>query len=319
MAACPMLQSMDGSFSGSVLEVKLTADIQPDSVFTFLQYLYEGFMVLTEGNVKEVEKIAGLLQVDSVTKCCSDFHKVLQQTTGTALGTTPKCCFHSDQAEFRHVRSSGLIRSAENHSAFKRGSQFENNIDVPFKRARGVTDDNCANSLPLRNQLSRQNVSFSRQGVEDSFEIMQSEKDVMKPKLIQNLGLKVSSHIRDSMSDIQVINIPDSDHEQTDFTSSRQSPFMVVNPNKHLAISGAALRKHSPKTVSQNLSSVIKKQPGRASLFTPVSTINSKMSDSQRDDQSEQIIIQPIRDNSPVTGVKEENSEDRNRAGIMSR
>ena len=323
VAACPMLQSMDGSFAGSVLEVKLTADIQPDSVHTFLQYLYEGFMVLTEDNVKEVEKIAGLLQVDSVTKCCSDFLKILQQTTGTTLGTMPKCYFHADQAEFRHVRSSGLIRSAENHSAFKRGSLFDNNdeVTVPFKRARGVTNDNCANSLPQRNQFNRQ-VLFSRQGAEDNFEIMQTDRDMLKPKIHQNLGLKVSSHVRDSMSDVQVINIPDSDHEQNALTSSRQSPFMVVNPNKHLAISGAVFRKQSPKTVSQNLSSVIKKQQGKSSLFTPVSPINSKMSDGHRgDDQSESIIIQPIReaDNSPIATIKEDNSEDRNRAGIVGR
>ena len=324
VAACPMLQSMDGSFTGSVLEVKLTADIQPDSVHTFLQYLYEGFMVLTEDNVKEVEKIAGLLQVDSVTKCCSDFLKILQQTTGTTLGTTPKCYFHADQAEFRHVRSSGLIRSAENHSAFKRGNLFDNNdeVTVPFKRARGVTNDNCANSLPQRNQFNRQNVLFSRQGAEDNFEIMQTDRDMLKPKIHQNLGLKVSSHVRDSASDVQVINIPDSDNEQNALTSSRQSPFMVVNPNKHLAISGVGFRKQSPKTVSQNLSSVIKKQQGRSSLFTPVSPINSKMADGHRgDDQSESIIIQPIReaDNSPIATVKEDNSEDRNRAVIVGR
>ena len=303
-----------------MLEVKLTTDIQPDSVFTFLQYLYEGFMVLTEDNVREVEKIAGLLQVDSITKCCSDFHKVLQQTTGTVLGTTPKCCFHADQAEFRHVRSSGLMRSAESQF-IKRGGVYENNDDVPFKRARVIANDIC-NSLPQRNNFSRQNVTMSRQSVEDSFEIIQTDKDGLKPKIHQNLGLKVASHSTESASDIHVINIPDSDIEQNSFTSSRQSPFMVVNPNKHLAISGTAVRKHSPKTITPNIPSAIKNQPARSSLFTSVSPVNIKMSECQKgSEQPEQIIIQPITegDNSPVSVAKGDETEDRNRIGTVGR
>jgi hypothetical protein len=73
---------MENASIGTELEVRLSADIKQDAVTTFLQYLYEGFMMLTEENVKHVEKVARLLQVDSVIKCCSDFFKCLEKSTG---------------------------------------------------------------------------------------------------------------------------------------------------------------------------------------------------------------------------------------------
>jgi hypothetical protein len=47
---------MDNASVGSHLEVRLAADIKQEAVNTFLQYLYEGFMMLTEENCKDVEK-----------------------------------------------------------------------------------------------------------------------------------------------------------------------------------------------------------------------------------------------------------------------
>ena len=321
VAACPMLQSMDGSSLGSTLEVKLSPDIHQDSVTTFLQYLYEGFMMLTEDNVKDIEKIAGLLQVDSVTKCCADFHKVLLQTTGKLIGAAPKCSFHTDQAEFRHVRTSELLRSMEN-GALKRGYDNDGVAHGFNKRARAVAED-IYNSCAQRNHIGRQNLVPTKQVIEDSFEVIQAEKDPLKPKIQQNLGIKVASHI-DAVSDIHVIEIPDADTDQNSYTSPRQSPFAVLNPHRLLSHPISSTRKHSPKTISQSVTPIIRSQPARSkpeiqSLFTTSNPGQSKFGDVSLDskkaaEQPDQIVIQPISDgdNSPVnSSVKGEDSNDR--------
>lgn len=110
LAACPMLQSMENASIGTELEVRLAADIKQEAVNTFLQYLYEGFMLLTEDNVKHVEKVARLLQVDSVIKCCSDFLKCLEKSTGKQHNANYKFDKY-DLLEFRHVRGTGMMKS----------------------------------------------------------------------------------------------------------------------------------------------------------------------------------------------------------------
>lgn len=128
-----MLQSMDNASMGSHLEVRLAADIKQDSINTFLQYLYEGFMMLTEENCRDVEKIARLLQVDSVIKCCADFQKCLNVATGTPVPMDSQYKYTSyDMLEFRHVRSSGLQKSVN----MKRMSNFPRPPSPGSKRQR---------------------------------------------------------------------------------------------------------------------------------------------------------------------------------------
>ncbi|CAG2247581.1 unnamed protein product [Mytilus edulis] len=112
VAACPMLQSMDNASVGSHLEVRLAADIKQEAVNSFLQYLYEGFMMLSEENCKDVEKVARLLQVDSVTKCCIDFYNCLQKKTGVPVYSNTQYKYSSaDLLEFRHVRTTDLQKT----------------------------------------------------------------------------------------------------------------------------------------------------------------------------------------------------------------
>ncbi|XP_069132874.1 uncharacterized protein [Argopecten irradians] len=137
VAACPMLQSMENASAGSHLEVRLAADIKQDSVNTFLQYLYEGFMMLTEENVRDVEKVARLLQVDSVIKCCADFYKCMNAKTGAPFpGSAYKYSFSGhDLAEFRHVRATGLQKTASER-VIKRVSDFPRPGSPGSKRPR---------------------------------------------------------------------------------------------------------------------------------------------------------------------------------------
>ncbi|XP_060086432.1 protein sister of odd and bowel-like isoform X20 [Ylistrum balloti] len=135
VAACPMLQSMENAAAGSHLEVRLAADIKQESVNTFLQYLYEGFMMLTEDNVRDVEKVARLLQVDSVIKCVADFYKCMHAKTGIAFpGTQYKYNFN-DLIEFRHVRVTDLQKTVHDGAA-KRMSDFPRPGSPGSKRPR---------------------------------------------------------------------------------------------------------------------------------------------------------------------------------------
>ncbi|KAK3103514.1 hypothetical protein FSP39_019806 [Pinctada imbricata] len=82
IAACPMLQNMENASLGSHLEVRMAADIKQDSVNAFLQYIYEGYMMLTEENCKDIEKMAKLLQVES--------GRITEEMTGSSMSSSYK-------------------------------------------------------------------------------------------------------------------------------------------------------------------------------------------------------------------------------------
>ncbi|XP_062569053.1 uncharacterized protein LOC134231152 isoform X1 [Saccostrea cucullata] len=119
VAACPMLQTMENAAIGSNLEVRLSAEIKQESVQTFLKYLYEGFMMLTGDNYKDVEKIAKILQVESVVRCCADFSKCLGEKTGLPCEKRFKV---KESPESVYVRSSDLLKVQE---TVKRHSEGE--------------------------------------------------------------------------------------------------------------------------------------------------------------------------------------------------
>ncbi|XP_063401506.1 uncharacterized protein LOC134685593 isoform X11 [Mytilus trossulus] len=136
LAACPMLQSMEKASIGSHLEVRLTADIKQEAVNMFLQYLYEGFMLLTEENCKDVEKVARLLQVDSVIKCCADFYKCLESKTGNNMYSNSKYKYSSyDMLEFRHVRATDLQKTVQDR-LMKRASEMGRPLSPSSKKQR---------------------------------------------------------------------------------------------------------------------------------------------------------------------------------------
>ena len=130
-----MLQSMENASAGSHLEVRLASEIKQDSVNTFLQYLYEGFMMLTEENVKDVEKIGRLLQVESVTKCCVDFYKCMNIKTGAPVPGSSYKYSVNDTLEFRHVRATELQKTVHERT-MKRNSDFNRPGSPGMKRQR---------------------------------------------------------------------------------------------------------------------------------------------------------------------------------------
>ncbi|XP_062580801.1 zinc finger and BTB domain-containing protein 37-like isoform X20 [Saccostrea cucullata] len=221
VAACPMLQTMENATSGSHLEVRLASDISQESVNTFLQYLYEGYMILTEENCHEVEKIARLLQVDSITKCCADFNKCINKSAGAQFRYS-----FQDQTDFKHMRVSDLFKKQER--SVKRTNEIHRPTSPGVKRQRihssspkihdtsSMAESYGATSDPW-DRVPRLGSGFQGPGVidirEDGFELVQTEppkKDssgIQEPAKIQtSVSLSVSSQHNHS-SDLRVVNV----------------------------------------------------------------------------------------------------------------
>ncbi|XP_048727818.2 zinc finger and BTB domain-containing protein 18-like isoform X8 [Ostrea edulis] len=222
IAACPMLQHLENASLGSHLEVRMASDIKQSSVISFLHYLYEGFMTLTEENCRDIEKMGKLLQVESVVKCCSDFYKCFSEKTGVKLGSAPQMNFQ-DSVEFRHVRTSdfqkltqdaGLKRSVDSASpsgkrpriqrADDRASMSHGYNSEPFERGRGST---AADVVEI---------------VEDSLEVVHKEpalrdsegwpKESDLPPIRTSQSISVaSSQMSTNSDDIQIVNVEEAD------------------------------------------------------------------------------------------------------------
>lgn len=182
VAACPMLQTMENAAIGSHLEVRLSAEIKPESVQTFLKYLYEGFMMLTGDNYKDVEKIAKLLQVESVVRCCVDFSKCLSEKTGVPC---EKRFGFGENSDSVYVRSSDLLKVQE---TVKRHSE-EETVSPEGERKRQKTNRPTPPPpllLPMQNPTNNERVSshgIDMSRISDTDRLMEAE---YSPHVIQS-------------------------------------------------------------------------------------------------------------------------------------
>uniref|UniRef100_A0A8W8MSU6 ETS-related transcription factor Elf-5 n=2 Tax=Magallana gigas TaxID=29159 RepID=A0A8W8MSU6_MAGGI len=182
VAACPMLQTMENAAIGSHLEVRLSAEIKPESVQTFLKYLYEGFMMLTGDNYKDVEKIAKLLQVESVVRCCVDFSKCLSEKTGVPC---EKRFGFGENSDSVYVRSSDLLKVQE---TVKRHSE-EETVSPEGERKRQKTNRPTPPPpllLPMQNPTNNERVSshgIDMSRISDTDRLMEAE---YSPQVIQS-------------------------------------------------------------------------------------------------------------------------------------
>lgn len=158
IAACPMLQDRENASVGSHLEVRLNSDISHAAVNTFLQYLYEGYMMLTEENCREVEKIAKMLHVDSVTKCCSDFQKCMNAKKGYSSYQGLNFDLQ-DSVDFRFVYTTDLQKMALD-SQNKRQFDDVNMTGPASKRHRSQPFSSLATQRP--DDHMSMNDSYSR-------------------------------------------------------------------------------------------------------------------------------------------------------------
>lgn len=177
-----MLQTMENAAIGSHLEVRLSAEIKPESVQTFLKYLYEGFMMLTGDNYKDVEKIAKLLQVESVVRCCVDFSKCLSEKTGVPC---EKRFGFGENSDSVYVRSSDLLKVQE---TVKRHSE-EETVSPEGERKRQKTNRPTPPPpllLPMQNPTNNERVSshgIDMSRISDTDRLMEAE---YSPQVIQS-------------------------------------------------------------------------------------------------------------------------------------
>lgn len=262
MAACPMLQSMDHAASGSRLEIRLSPDIKQQSIQSFLQYLYEGFMMVTEENYKDIEKIGRLLQVDSVIKCCADFCKSLTNRKGPLSNQDQYRYTFCDMIEFRHVRSSDLQKTTSD-------TQVKRSYDIPgheqgssVKRPRKRhSSDHLISSFNRGmtnhpNIANQPNASVEGRVLLDSLELVQVDTDDPGGPG-QSVGVGIISHC-DSDNETSVV-VPTDECCNT----------AQVCGSLALSVSGS-----SPKTISVSGSSPNTVQVSRSSPNTGSSIAN---------------------------------------------
>lgn len=224
VAACPMLKSMESASVGSHLEIRLASDIKEESINTFLQYLYEGCMVLTEDNYKDIEKIGRILQVDSVIKCCSDFYKCLNSSSQYKYD-------YYDHVEFKHVRQTDMLKFSEKSNKRATDSKITghggkrqriHNSDSLLFSATSRMDDRSGSSNfsnlkdPIRPyKMGPASVSRRTNGsvdvVEDGVQIQHVDKDSSSssPQVVDtasSMSVSIASQIQPDVN-VQVLNM----------------------------------------------------------------------------------------------------------------
>lgn len=246
MAACPMLQSMDHVASGSQLEIRLSADIKLLSIQSFLQYLYEGFMMVTEDNYRDIEKIGRLLQVDSVIKCCADFCKTLTEKTRSLSSRDQYPYSFCDMIEFRHVRSSELQKTmSESH--VKRSNDMPG-YDNSVKRSKSRHNSGLTTITTTSNLLNQSKTHPNGNIVQDSLELIQTEP-ADTGGVRHSIGVGVISH-SERNKETSVI-VPKGDCNDPAATAVMSSPPCTTAPCPSL------------NTMSRTLSSSLPNSPVR--------------------------------------------------------
>ena len=228
IAACPMLQDRENASVGSHLEVRLNSDISQASVNTFLQYLYEGYMMLSEDNCREVEKIAKMLHVDSISKCCSDFQKCMAAKMGYRSNQALNFDLQ-DNPDFRFVNTTDL-RKMVPEGQNKREIDESNSPTSLSKRPRSQTfsslgphrpDDHLSMNDSYNSSNSRDQHSSQGEGVIDitgsSVELVNIGPGARDsegwpinsdlPPLTTSSSLAVTNQ-QERSTDVQIIEIP---------------------------------------------------------------------------------------------------------------
>ncbi|KAK3101346.1 hypothetical protein FSP39_002872 [Pinctada imbricata] len=235
IAACPVLQHMENASLGSHLEVRLSSEIKKDSVLAFLQYLYEGFMMLSEDNCKDIEKIGKLLHVDSVVKCCKDFFKCLSEKLGSSRSEKSSFRSSSEQPEFQHVRTSSLQKMVPENANKRAGSEESRPQSPMAKRKRtqrSVTPPSFSLSSDDSHSRSREHGrSVTRE--DDTLVVVSSEcperdeegwpvQSDAPPLQKQTMTFSISRPSTGE-KDLRVVNIPASAAESQPSTAASNS------------------------------------------------------------------------------------------------
>lgn len=265
MAACPMLQSMDHAASGSKLEIRLSPDIKQQSIQSFLQYLYEGFMMVTEDNYKDIEKIGRLLQVDSVIKCCADFCKSLTVGRGSLSNADQYRYTFCDMIEFRHVRSSDLQRTISGNQVKRSHDMHGQDVDNGVKRSR--TRHSSSPIKPSNRNLPNQTDNVLDEKIlQDSLELVQVDP-ADSGGSCQSVGVGVVSHCENNPETSVVIPAEECCDTPCGSTvvseSGTSSCTNTVSRIQTPPLSDASGQRQSPLQSSENMEEISKELKNR--------------------------------------------------------
>lgn len=199
-ASCPMLQSMENYSFGSLLEIRVESDMTKESVMAFLQYLYEGYLMLTEENYCLVEKLARSLHIDSIISFCKDFSQ-------SVFSSSSNIHEPSGEADFKHVRITNLLKVLD--SSQKRASESsDSDFSKRLKRSSlgKKNSDHCINESFTIKQESHlgpsqsQSVQLQGERIElrqGSSTSDQSESFLSHPNTVSmNINTKKSCYLR---------------------------------------------------------------------------------------------------------------------------
>eukprot|EP00105_Crassostrea_gigas_P026882 XP_011448003.1 PREDICTED: uncharacterized protein LOC105342683 isoform X2 [Crassostrea gigas] len=153
-ASCPMLQSMENYSFGSLLEIRVESDMTKESVMAFLQYLYEGYLMLTEENYIYVENLARSMHIDSIVSCCKDFSKSILSSRSKNHGRT-------DKADFKHVRKTNLLTVVLDSSQKQPYESCDSDFSKSLKQP---SSDHCSSESITFKQVSPLGATQSQGG-----------------------------------------------------------------------------------------------------------------------------------------------------------
>ncbi|XP_062606573.1 zinc finger and BTB domain-containing protein 18.3-like, partial [Saccostrea cucullata] len=295
MAACPMLQSMEHAASGSQLEIRLSPDIKQQSVLSFLQYLYEGFIMITEDNYRDIEKIGRLLQVDSVIKCCADFCKSLVDQVGTLSSRDQYRYSFCDMIEFRHVRTSELHRTMP---------------DTQVKRSHDLSHDSYVKKTKRRHNSSQMTTTTSNYG-----NISDQSKSLQGGDVLQDSLELVQTEPGDRGGSCLSVGVGVVSHSEPNKETS------VVTPTEECCDSATTCTQPSVTLYS---SSVHSRTPVSSSAKTPATSTATPNSNEETPppDISERTLVRASDQESEscgpnkYTGLKSQRSESGNQLGL---
>lgn len=131
----PILQTIKNATSKSHLKIRLTSNINQKSINTFLQYLYENYIILTKKNYNEIKKITKLLQINNITKYYTNFNKTINKSTNAQFRYN-----FQNQTNFKHIKISNLFKKQKKST--KKNNKIHRPLNPNIKKQKIHTSSN---------------------------------------------------------------------------------------------------------------------------------------------------------------------------------
>lgn len=248
-ASCPKLQSMENYSFGSLLEIRVESDMTKESVMAFLQYLYEGYLMLTEENYIYVENLARSMHIDSIVSCCKDFSKSILSSRSKNHGRT-------DKADFKHVRKTNLLTVVLDSSQKQPYESCDSDFSKSLKQP---SSDHCSSESITFKQVSPLGATQSQGGGMGGTVIKQSPSTSDQSESYLTSSNMVSTNVNTKKASGEgVIFFANANFKEGSSTSlSSTGPRPVPSSRHGSQLNGCPLARtisndHSPQTIESS-------------------------------------------------------------------